>query len=80
MMIIYTKGEAKNMNIGYMQAWAMGAFGSLLGGMVTAYYLGDDTTRNKILFVAPFLIVGVIGTFKALSYVDTDMRLKKQNL
>lgn len=64
--------------IGYMQAWAMGAFGSLLGGMVAAYYLGDQAARDKILFAAPFLIVGVIGTFKALSYVDTDLKLKSE--
>jgi len=64
--------------VGYLQAWAMGAFGSLLGGMVTAYYLGDKPTRDKILFVMPFLMVGLIGTFKALSYVDTDIRLKEE--
>lgn len=66
-------------NIGYMEAWTMGAFGSLLGGVVTAYYLGNQEAREKIMFIAPFLIVGVLGTFKALSYVSKDTLTQQQS-
>lgn len=59
-----------NEGIGYFQAWTIGAFGSLLGGMVTAYYLGDQETRDKILYVAPFLIVGIIGVFQAYKTIN----------
>jgi len=55
-----------------MQAWGMGAFGSLLGGIVVAYYLGDDDIRDRIIFITPFLILGTIGTFKALSYIEPE--------
>lgn len=44
----------------------MGAYGSLTGGAVVAYYLGNEEQRNKLLFVAPFLIIGIIGVYKAL--------------
>lgn len=57
----------------------MGAFGSLMGGMVTAYYLGDDEIRTKILFAAPFLIIGVLGTFKALSYIGPEIVLVEKD-
>lgn len=60
-----------------IQAWVMGAFGSLVGGMVSAYYLGDQNTRDKILFVTPFIVIGTIGTFKALSSIPEDAILKK---
>lgn len=68
-----------NGNIGYFEAWTIGAFGSLLGGMVTAYYLGNKETREKIVYATPFLIVGVIGVFKAYSYVREDqLKIMKQ--
>ena len=60
------------MAISHMQAWGMGAFGSLLGGIVVAYYLGDDDIRDRIIFITPFLILGTIGTFKALSYIEPE--------
>lgn len=56
-----------NGDIGYFEAWAIGAFGSLLGGMVTAYYLGGSEVKEKILLTTPFLLVGVIGIFQAYS-------------
>jgi len=58
--------------VGYIQAWAMGAFGSLIGGMVTAYYLGNDEARQKIIFVIPFMAIGIMGTFKALSNIEME--------
>lgn len=65
-----------NGNIGYFEAWTIGAFGSLLGGMVTAYYLGDEEVRTKIIFAVPFLTVGIIGVFKTLSYVKEQEQLQ----
>lgn len=67
-----------NGNIGYFEAWTIGAFGSLLGGMVTAFYLGDKEQREKIVWALPFLLVGIIGVFRAYSYVHTEQVSLKQ--
>jgi len=48
-------------------AWIMGAFGSLTGGTVVAWYLGDQQTKEKILFITPFLAIGIIGVYNILS-------------
>ena len=66
--------------IGYFEAWTIGAFGSLLGGMVTAYYLGDTPTREKIVYALPFLLVGIIGVFKAYSYVNEEETIYKTRI
>lgn len=50
-----------------ISAWTMGAYGSLMGGMVTAFLLGDDEIRRKIIFISPFLVVGIIGTYRTLN-------------
>ena len=65
------------MAVTHIQAWAMGAFGSLVGGMVTAYYLGDKNVRESIIFIAPFMVIGLLGTFKVLAYIEPDMRLQE---
>jgi len=58
----------EGVQVGYFQAWGIGAFGSLLGGMVTSYYLGDKNVREKILIASPFMIIGVIGVFQIFTY------------
>lgn len=47
--------------------WAVGAFGSVVGSTVTAYYLGDEATRTKINFAVPFILIASIGIVKLLS-------------
>ena len=55
------------MAITEIQAWTMGAFGSLVGGMVVAYFLGGKEARESIIFVSPFVAIGLLGTFKVLA-------------
>jgi len=52
------------MAISEMQGWMMGAFGSMVGGVVVAWYFGDKKIRDKITFITPFLAIGVLGVFK----------------
>jgi len=52
------------MPVGNMSAWMMGAYGSAVGGAVVAWYLGDKKTKEKIIFLTPFLFIGILGVYK----------------